>query len=73
VVGQRWWRRRRPAQAASTAVEEIGTSGVDSGGGDWRSRERESGSDLESFGMKSEMTRGMLIFIGLKISEAVLK
>jgi hypothetical protein len=32
----------------------------------------ESGRDLESFGMKSEMTRGGLLFICLKISAAVL-
>jgi hypothetical protein len=32
----------------------------------------ESDGDLESFGMKSETTRGGLLFIGLKISAAVL-
>jgi hypothetical protein len=32
----------------------------------------ESSGDLESFGIKSEMTRGRLLFIGLKISAAVL-
>jgi hypothetical protein len=32
----------------------------------------ESDRDLESFGMKSETTRGGLLFIGLKISAAVL-
>jgi hypothetical protein len=32
----------------------------------------ESGGNLESFGMKSETTRGGLLFIGLKISAAVL-
>jgi hypothetical protein len=32
----------------------------------------ESGGDLESFDMKSEMTRGGLLFIGWKISAAVL-
>jgi hypothetical protein len=32
----------------------------------------ESDWDLESFGMKSETTRGGLLFIGLKISAAVL-
>jgi hypothetical protein len=66
---------RRPAQAASTAVEEIGSSGVDGGGGDRRSREqqsRESGGDLDSFGMKSKMIRGGLLFIGSKIAATVL-
>jgi hypothetical protein len=32
----------------------------------------ESGEDLESFGMKSEMTQGELLFISLKIAAAVL-
>jgi hypothetical protein len=32
----------------------------------------ESGGDLESFGMKSETARGGLLFIGSKISAAVL-
>jgi hypothetical protein len=45
---------------ASTATEE--TDRV----------ERESGGDLEIFGMRSETTRGCLIFIGSKISEVVL-
>jgi hypothetical protein len=65
-------RRRRSTRAASTAVEETDMSGVDGVGGDWRSRERESGGDLESFGMESETIRGGLIFIGSKISEAIL-
>jgi hypothetical protein len=62
--------------------EEAGSSDVDGCGGDRheqhqrrRRREqqsRESSGDLESFGMKNEMTQGGLIFIGLKISEAVL-
>ncbi len=50
-------------------------SDVDGGGGDRQSRERrsrESGGDLESFGMKSKIIRGRLIFIGSIISEAVL-
>jgi hypothetical protein len=34
VVKWRRPRRRRPAQAASTVVEEIGMSGVDDGRGD---------------------------------------
>jgi hypothetical protein len=32
----------------------------------------ESTEDLESFGMKSEMTRGMLLFIDSKISASIL-
>jgi hypothetical protein len=52
-------------------------SGVDGGRGDRRSRERwsrerESGGDLEYFGMKREITWDGLIFIGSKISEAIL-
>jgi hypothetical protein len=56
-------------------VEETGSSGVDGGRGDRWSRERqsrESDGNLESFGMKSEMTRGRLLFIGWKISPSVL-
>jgi hypothetical protein len=34
--------------------------------------EIESGGNLESFEMKSETTRNMLLFIGLKISVMVL-
>jgi hypothetical protein len=40
---------------ASTVVEETG--GV----------ERAHSGDLESFGMKNEMTQGELLFIGLKL------
>jgi hypothetical protein len=43
-----------------TAAKEIGSSDVNGDGG-------ESGVDLESFGMKSKMTRGGLLFIGSKI------
>jgi hypothetical protein len=43
---QWWWNRRRPALTVAVA-----TSGVESG-------RVESGGDLESFGMKSETTRG---------------
>jgi hypothetical protein len=43
------------------------TGGVESDG-----VERESSGDLESFGMKNKTTRGELIFICSKISEAVL-
>jgi hypothetical protein len=64
-------RRRGPVRAASTVVEEIGMSGVD-GGVESDGVERESSGDLESFRMKREMTRGGLIFIGSKISKAVL-
>jgi hypothetical protein len=41
-------------------AKETGSSGIDSDG-------VESSRDLESFGMKSEMTRGGLLFIGSKI------
>jgi hypothetical protein len=51
------------------AAEETG--GVVSDGVE-RERERESGGDLESFGIKNEMTWGGLIFISSKISEVVL-
>jgi hypothetical protein len=51
------------------ATEETGSSGVDGSGGDRWSREWQ---DLESFGIKSETTRGGLLFIVLKISAAVL-
>jgi hypothetical protein len=52
---------------ATMAEEE---AGVDGGKGDRRSRE--CGGDLESFGMKNEMTRDELLFIGSKLSVAVL-
>jgi hypothetical protein len=51
-------RQRRPARAASTVAEETG--GV------------ESDMDLESFTMKSEMSRGGLLFIDSKLLAAVL-
>jgi hypothetical protein len=50
--------------AASTAA--VATDKVESGG------DLESSGDLESFGLKSETTRGGLLFIGSKISVAVL-
>jgi hypothetical protein len=53
------WRR-----AASTTA--VGIGGVESSG------DLESGEDLESFRIKSEMTRGGLLFIGSKISVTVL-
>jgi hypothetical protein len=49
---------------ASTVV--VATEKVESGG------DLESGRDLGSFGMKSEMMWGGLLFIGSKISAAVL-
>jgi hypothetical protein len=57
----------------TVVAEEV--AGVNSGEGDRRSREhrtRERGGDLESFRMKSEMTRDGLLFIGLKLSATVL-
>jgi hypothetical protein len=68
---------------AAVVVEEAGDGGA---GGGWRRRRWwrrrrpapvatdrvESDGDLESFGMKSEMTRGGLLFIGSKISPVVL-
>jgi hypothetical protein len=47
-------------------AKETGSSGIDSDGVE-SSRDLESCEDLESFGMKSEMTRGGLLFIGSKI------
>jgi hypothetical protein len=44
----------------------VATNRVDS------DRDIESDGDLESFGMKSEMTRGGLLFIGSKILEVIL-
>jgi hypothetical protein len=49
---------------ASTAA--VATGRVESGG------DIESGRDLESFRMKSEATRGGLLFIGSKISAPIL-
>jgi hypothetical protein len=43
------------------------------GGGVENNEDLESGGDLDSFGMKSKTTWGGLLFIGLKISTAVLK
>jgi hypothetical protein len=54
---ERQRRQRRPARAASTAVEE--TDGVERDG------------DLESFAMKSKIPRDGLLFIGSKLSEAI--
>jgi hypothetical protein len=52
----------------SMVVEE--TSGVESDGVE--SGGVESGGNLESFGMKREMTQGEILFIGSKISAVVL-
>jgi hypothetical protein len=68
-----WWSGATTEEEAglsdvdSGGGEETGMSSVDGGRGHRRSRERESDMDLESFGMKSETTRGRLIF-GSKIS-----
>jgi hypothetical protein len=53
----------RQSAALTTAVV---TGRVESG------QDLESGSSLESFGMKREMTWGGLLFIGLKILAATL-
>jgi hypothetical protein len=53
----------RQSAASTTAVA---TDKVESGG------DLESSGDLESFGLKSETIRGGLLFIGSKISVAVL-
>jgi hypothetical protein len=55
-ASKRW--QRRPSWATSMVVEETGGA--------------ESGGDLESFEIKSEMTRDELLFIGSNISAAVL-
>jgi hypothetical protein len=52
--------------------EEIGSSSVD-GDRVESSGDLESDGDLESFRMKNKMTRDGLLFIGSKISAAVLK
>jgi hypothetical protein len=51
------WRCRR--QSAASTVAAV-TNRVESGG------------DIESFGMKSEMTQDELLFIGSKISAVIL-
>jgi hypothetical protein len=68
----------------AAAVAEGGGGWHRSGGGrDWLEQridddrvesggDLESGRDLESFRMKSKMTRDMLLFIGSKISAAIL-
>jgi hypothetical protein len=61
-VVEQWRRWRRPAQAASMMAEE--TRGVESGS-------EETGGDLE-FWNESETTQSGLLFVGSKISVAVL-
>jgi hypothetical protein len=70
---------REPYLGVAAVAEE--EADVDGGGGDRQSAAStvvvatgrvESGGDLESFGMKSKMTRGGLLFIGSKILVPVL-
>jgi hypothetical protein len=67
---------------AATMVEGGAGRRKSDSGGEWLERcvddgivesgeDLESGGDLESFGMKSETTRGGLLFIGSKISVAI--
>jgi hypothetical protein len=58
--------------SVEVAAEETGLSGIDNGGGDWRSTERwtRERRGLREFWDKSETIRGGLLFIGLKISAA---
>jgi hypothetical protein len=66
IEGRRWRRRSACSRGRVTAaVEETGSSSVDGGG-------VESGSDLESFAMKSETPWDGLLFIVSKLSAAVL-
>jgi hypothetical protein len=58
--------RRRSGGGGDHNSTDVDGDGVESG------RNLESNGYLESFGMKNEMTRGGLLFIGSKISEAVL-
>jgi hypothetical protein len=58
-------RRREEEVGVEVAAEETGSSIIDGS-------RVESGRDLESFGMKINMTWGRLLFIGSKISAAVL-
>jgi hypothetical protein len=61
------WGRRRSGGGEEADVEAMmeEASGVESG-------RVESAGDLESFGMKSEMTWGRLLFIGSKILASIL-
>jgi hypothetical protein len=63
--------------AVEAAAEETGSSGVYGGGGDRQSRERRSrerwrGDRRGEFWNESQTTQGGLLFIGSKISAAVL-
>jgi hypothetical protein len=53
--------RQSAASTAAAAIDRVEGS-----------KDLESSGDLESFGIKSKMTRGGLLFIGSKISAAVL-
>jgi hypothetical protein len=55
--------------SVEVVAEETGLSGIDNSGGDQRSRDRWR---LREFWDESERTRGELLFIGSKISGAVL-
>jgi hypothetical protein len=69
-VVERRQQRRRPVRVTSTTAEDTDSSDVnDERGERWS---RESGRDSESFRMKSETARNRLLFIGSKISSAVL-
>jgi hypothetical protein len=59
-------------RAVVAAGEEVGSSGIDDGGGDRQSRERAHDGDLESE-IKSETIRDGLLFICSKLLEAILK
>jgi hypothetical protein len=60
------WQWQREGEAGvEAAAEETGSSGITGGG-------VESGGDLESFGIKNEITWSGLLFICSKISAAVL-
>jgi hypothetical protein len=74
-----WRRQRFPCTRGRAAVVAEGGGGRRRSGGGGDRLERsvngggvESGKDLESFGMKSEMTWIELLFVGSKISAAVL-
>jgi hypothetical protein len=53
--------RQSAASTAAAAIDRVEGS-----------KDLESSGDLESFGIKSKMTRGGLLFIGSKISAAIL-
>jgi hypothetical protein len=70
-VVERWWWWREEEASVEAVAEETDSSCVD-GGRVESDTYLESGGDLESFGMKSEMTRCELLFIDLKISTTIL-